>query len=58
MEELQIFKQYAPYLYFDKKEPFFPVRIGSTLLHEAGASPSFRRSFSFTDSAINAIRTL
>lgn len=44
---LELAMSYAPYLYFDKKEPFFPVRVGVTVLEEAGPSPSFRRRFEF-----------
>lgn len=31
---------YSPSIYFDDKEPFFPVRIGVTLFREPGNSPS------------------
>lgn len=47
--------KYAPYLYFDKNEPFFPVRVGVTVLEEAGPSPSTRRTFPFNDSRLQAI---
>lgn len=46
---IELISKYAPYIYFDQKEPFFPVRIGATVLEETGDSPSFRRSFSFED---------
>ena len=45
--DLQIIQLYAPYLYFDRNEPFFPVRVGVTVFEQEGVSPSFRRSFSF-----------
>ncbi|MBD0381799.1 hypothetical protein [Paenibacillus sedimenti] len=51
----QLIKAYAPYLYFDKHEPFFPVRVGVTVFEREGASPSFRRSFSFRDSRVKKI---
>ncbi|OKP82198.1 hypothetical protein [Paenibacillus sp. P32E] len=35
--------RYAPCLLFDPCEPFFPVRIGITVLRQEGNSPSFRR---------------
>ncbi|MBW7460502.1 hypothetical protein K0U00_41210, partial [Paenibacillus sepulcri] len=41
--------KYAPYIYFDNNEPFFPVRVGVTVLEEAGPSPSTRRIFEFED---------
>jgi hypothetical protein len=47
--DIELISKYSPYIYFDLKEPFFPVRIGVTVLEEAGDSPSFRRSFSFHD---------
>jgi hypothetical protein len=55
MKELAIAKRYAPILYFDRKEPFFPVRVGVTVLREAGASPSFRRTFPFHDERLDLI---
>ncbi|MEI7025395.1 hypothetical protein [Paenibacillus sp. y28] len=45
----------APVLCFDRAEPFYPVRVGVTVLREAGPSPSFRRSFAFHDSQLAAI---
>lgn len=44
ISELQFAKRYAPRLYFDEKEPFFPVRFGVTVIHGEGISPSFRRN--------------
>ena len=35
--------KYAPRLFFDANEPFFPVRFGITVLRQEGSSPSFRR---------------
>ncbi|TCL68573.1 hypothetical protein EDC14_1013115 [Hydrogenispora ethanolica] len=40
-------KRYAPYLYFDKKEPFYPLRVGWTVLDSPGRSPSFPRDLYF-----------
>lgn len=53
--DMQTIQAYAPYLYFDKHEPFFPVRVGVTIFEKEGASPSFRRSFSFSDHRLNKI---
>lgn len=47
--------KYAPYIYFDDNEPFFPVRVGITVLEEAGPSPSTRRTFDFKDPKVKAI---
>lgn len=44
---MDLVREYAPILYFDTLEPFFPVRVGVTVLDKPGASPSFRRSFDF-----------
>ncbi|WP_218971034.1 NPP1 family protein [Alkalihalobacterium bogoriense] len=38
---------YAPVLYFDKHEPFFPHFVGVSYLKDGDDSPSFRRSFCF-----------
>ncbi|WP_248930216.1 hypothetical protein [Paenibacillus hamazuiensis] len=45
--DLQLAEKYAPYIYFDRKEPFFPVRVGVTVFSEAGRSGSFNREFRF-----------
>jgi hypothetical protein len=36
---------YAPRLFFDKKEPFLPVRVGVSVIRRGEQSPSFRRRF-------------
>lgn len=41
--------QYAPVLYFDRLEPFYPVRVGVTVFREPGKSPSFGRKIPFPD---------
>ena len=41
--------KYAPVLYFDHREPFYPVRVGVTVFREPGESPSFRRKIRFTN---------
>jgi hypothetical protein len=46
---------YAPLLYFDRQEPFYPVRIGISVLHNGDPSPSFRRKFEWMDAAIDYV---
>ncbi|CAN7520133.1 hypothetical protein LJR153_003697 [Paenibacillus sp. LjRoot153] len=45
--DLELVKMYAPQLFFDRLEPFFPVRVGVTIFDQDGPSPSFRRKISF-----------
>nr|WP_243735110.1 NPP1 family protein [Paenibacillus turpanensis] len=52
---LQLAQAYSPYLYFDKNEPFFPARVGVSVLTAPGPSPSFPRSFSFEQEELQAI---
>ena len=42
-EDLRLAMRHAPVLLMDELEPFFPVRIGITVLRENGLSPSFGR---------------
>lgn len=51
----QIAQHYVPELYFDLKEPFFPVRVGVTVLKQEGTSPSFHRTFSFQDDCLDYV---
>lgn len=37
-------RRYLPVLYFDKKEPFFPIAVGYTLFRERGISRSTGRT--------------
>lgn len=46
---------YAPYIWFDLKEPFYPERVGVTVITEPGDSPSFRRSFHFAQQGLDKI---
>ena len=39
--------KYFPAIYFDKKEPFFPIKIGCTVFNSEGTSPSFDRRIEF-----------
>ena len=38
---------YSPYIYFDHNEPFFPEKVGVSILDKPSSSPSFARSLSF-----------
>ncbi|NLP47184.1 MAG: hypothetical protein GX347_09120 [Epulopiscium sp.] len=40
---LEHVKKYAPYIYFDEKEPFFPKMTGYTIFNETKKSSSFHR---------------
>ncbi len=44
---LDLVKRYAPYIYFDEKEPFYPKYAGYTVFYENSDSPSFGREISF-----------
>lgn len=46
---------YAPKLFFDEKEPFYPVRVGITVMRNGETSPSFKRRFTFADPAIDHV---
>lgn len=41
--DMELVKRYAPNIYFDEREPFYPIKIGCTIFTESGPSPSFRR---------------
>ncbi|MCA1293643.1 hypothetical protein LBW89_11515 [Paenibacillus sp. alder61] len=47
--------RYAPRLLMDKREPFFPVRIGVTAFEAEGDSLSFRRRIAFTDPKVQSV---
>lgn len=53
--DIEWISRYAPFLFFDRNEPFYPVRIGITVLEEAGPSPSTRRTFAFDEPGLKAI---
>jgi len=48
-------KKYAPSIYFDRNEPFFPVKVGVTVLTGPEASPSFPRKFDFKDPKLQSV---
>lgn len=54
-EDRKLAALYAPRLWFDRKEPFFPVRYGVTVLREDGPSPSFRRRLTVSRPEVAAI---
>lgn len=47
--------RYAPYIYFDKNEPFFPRYVGWTIFEHDSTSPSFDRYIEFYDDQIGRI---
>lgn len=53
--DINIAKKYAPIIYFDKNEPFFPVLVATTILNKRSSSPSFDREFLFDDDRIDFI---
>jgi hypothetical protein len=42
MINLDLVAKYSPSIYFDEKEPFFPIRIGVTFFSQPGKSPSIK----------------
>lgn len=54
-EDRKLAALYAPRLWFDRKEPFFPVRYGVTVLREDGPSPSFQRCLTVSRPEVAAI---
>ncbi|WP_019914249.1 hypothetical protein [Paenibacillus sp. HW567] len=47
--------RYAPRLFFDHNEPFFPVRFGITVLRQDGDSPSFPRRLAVNRAEVEAV---
>lgn len=54
-EDRKLAAMYAPRLFFDHNEPFFPVRIGITVLRQEGDSPSFRRRVAVNRPGVEAV---
>lgn len=54
-EDRKLAALYAPRLLFDQNEPFFPVRIGVTVLREDGDSPSFRRRLAMSRPEVETV---
>lgn len=42
-EQYKIAREYAPEIYFDKREPFLPIKVGYTITDKVITSPSFQR---------------
>lgn len=55
MLDLDLVRHYEPHLYFDRHEPFYPDRIGVTIINKPGPSPSFRRQFAFEDERLSFV---
>ncbi len=53
--DFQLAKQYAPIIYFDEHEPFYPVRIGVSVLENPTESPSFTRQFHCSDEELQYV---
>jgi hypothetical protein len=51
----EVFMKYAPYIYFDNNEPFFPVRIGCLRFDSPGWSPSFKRQIDFARDKVSFV---
>ena len=52
---LEVIKKYAPNIYFDEREPFYPIKIGCTVFTEPKMSPSFRREIIFDTKTIKYV---
>ncbi|MCR2807684.1 hypothetical protein [Paenibacillus soyae] len=50
--DMKLAASYAPRLYFDRNEPFYPVRVGVSLLRRGERSPSFRRFVEWEEASI------
>ncbi|WP_327204960.1 hypothetical protein [Paenibacillus sp. Leaf72] len=55
MMDIKHLASYAPRLFFDQKEPFYPVRVGVSVLREGEQSPSFRRKFERLDAIVDYV---
>jgi hypothetical protein len=55
VDHMELIKTYSPYIYFDKEEPFSPVKIGVTVFDAPGKSLSFPRAFDFADDRIQYV---
>jgi hypothetical protein len=54
MEFSNVYK-YAPYIFFDEKEPFLPMKVGYAFYDKPSASLSFKRNINFYDSKIKFV---
>lgn len=53
--ERELVRKYMPELYFDRNEPFYPDRIGVSIIRESGASPSFSRELVYDPQRMDCI---
>lgn len=53
--EVDLCLKYAPIIMFDEKEPFFPLKVGSTIFRENSKSSSFPRDVILNKDEIFAI---
>lgn len=54
--DVELLDRYSPIIYFDKKEPFFPVLVGVTIIKEACQSPSMlKRYITFDPSQVSFV---
>ncbi len=54
--ELDLADRYSPLIRYDDNEPFFPLRVGYTILRRSGeASPSFPRAVNFATPETTAV---
>ena len=52
----ELLDQYSPIIYFDEKEPFYPVAVGVTIFNEACQSPSMlKRYITFDPSQVSFV---
>jgi len=55
MEHLELVKKYAPQIYFNENEPFFPVKVGYTIFDKTAKSPSTSRIIELKENDAYAI---
>ncbi|MEF2244438.1 hypothetical protein [Paenibacillus sp. IITD108] len=54
--DVELLDRYSPIIYFDEKEPFFPVLVGATIIKEACQSPSMlKRYITFDPSQVSFV---
>ena len=42
-DEIEVVNKYAPYIYFDENEPFYPWKVGYTIFEKRAPSKSYNR---------------
>jgi hypothetical protein len=53
--DIELAMRYAPYIYFDEAEPFFPIKVGYTIFRETKLSPSFPRQIRMDNPCIDYV---